>query len=222
MFNIQTQHKVAYDSPDHTHPWGAKRDNFSNLLLVDELKQYFGEDMSILDVGCSGGQMIVDFLESGVDKAIGIEGSDYSLKHERENWTKYAGTNLFTCDASKEYTILWNESPIKFDIITAWEVMEHFHPDDLDQVFKNFIHHIKPGGIIAFSVSTNSDKPSGVELHRTRWHPEKWHLFGSKFGFEPIGPIKSDQHYNYLFEYRLRGRTGAKGAYWTTMKYTGT
>jgi len=218
MYTVVTSHKVAVDSPDHTHPWGTKRDNTQNLKFVNELIGQYGEDMSLLDFGCAGGQMVVDFVERGVD-AVGIEGSDYSVKNNHPNWKKYHNKNLFTADFAKPLQIQFHGRSHKFNVITAWEVMEHFKQEDLSTVFTNIVSHLTPGGIFACSVSTNSDAPSGIELRRTRWHPKEWHKVASIYHLEPIGPVLSEQHYHYCFEYRLRGRTGAAGAYWTTMLY---
>ena len=86
----------------------------------------------------SGGGMIEDFVKDG-HYAIGLEGSDYSLRTQRAAWS-IIPDNLFTCDCSKPFQITYDNKPILFDIITAWEVMEHFHMNDLSQVFKKSFH----------------------------------------------------------------------------------
>jgi len=48
-----------------------------------------------------------------------------------------AGKNLFTCDITKPFEVVQGSQPVRFDLITAWEVLEHIGPDALDQVFRN-------------------------------------------------------------------------------------
>lgn len=56
----------------------------------------------------------------------------------------------------------------QFDLITAWEVLEHIKPERLGIVFENVINHLNPaGGIFQGTISLKADHPEGVELHQT-------------------------------------------------------
>ena len=48
-----------------------------------------------LDLGCSGGQLVIDYIDRG-HLGIGLEGSNYSVINKRANWPKYHNKNLFT------------------------------------------------------------------------------------------------------------------------------
>ena len=105
-----TEFPIAYDSPDHLIPHGTKNDNYTNEDFINEVHEYFKlnhelDKIKFMDLGCSGGQLAVDFHERG-NISIGLEGSDYSLKHERANWPKYYEKVLFTCDITKPYKIV--------------------------------------------------------------------------------------------------------------------
>src|SRR6266571_5500054 len=107
---VQTQHPVAFESPDHQAPWGTKYDNSTNRKFVLHMARMIcgpglKGDHAALDLGCSGGQLVKDFRDLGW-LAVGLEGSDYSLKNQRANWPTLAGRNLFTCDISKPFRVL--------------------------------------------------------------------------------------------------------------------
>ena len=80
---VITDYPVAYESKDHTEPWGTKGDNNTSLPYIEEIEKHFGgKKINFLDIGCSGGQLVVDLHNRG-HKSIGIEGSDYSAKAGR-------------------------------------------------------------------------------------------------------------------------------------------
>ena len=62
-FRLETKKTIAIDSPDHLCPVGCVNDNFSSPGLIDEVLQYFGDKkITALDLGCAGGQFVVDFI----------------------------------------------------------------------------------------------------------------------------------------------------------------
>jgi len=179
---VVTEHPVAFKSPDHLAPFGTMYDNSTNrgfILLLNEIvrQKGFGVDgPAYMDLGCSGGQLVKDFIDLNWT-AVGLEGSDYSLKHRRANWKTLAGKNLFTCDLTKPFQVQRNGQPLKFNLITAWEVMEHIHPNDLDQVFGNIRSHLAEGGYFIASTASYSSIQDGIELHQTRMTNSEWRKF---------------------------------------------
>lgn len=182
MTKIITKNPVALESPDHLFPWGTAYDNNTSDGFISEVENYFSnKKISYLDIGCSGGQLAVDFLNRG-HFSVGIEGSNYSLLNGRANWPTYYDKCLFTCDASKKYSIVDDEgNQIKFDCITAWEVVEHIYPEDLDTFFSNIVDHMHENSIFVGGISLVSDfhtcngayeKP--VEFHHSVFPREKW------------------------------------------------
>lgn len=168
---IKTLFPVALDSPDHITPVGTKNDNNTNLKLIDEIENYFKKSISFLDIGCSGGQFAVDFFERK-HLSVGIEGSDYSVKYERANWPDYYGKVLFTCDASKEYFITDDKDHlIFFDCISSWEVIEHIHPNRLDQFFQNIKNHMNKDSIFIGTISLRTDVD---KLHQSVFPENVW------------------------------------------------
>ena len=175
---VETKHPVAYESPDHKIPYGTARDNSTNgkfVLYMDELlhREFGDQTLRVMDLGCSGGQMVIDFLKLRW-MAFGIEGSDYSLKHRRANWKHYANRNLFTADITKPLHATINDQPATFHLITAWEVLEHIASVDLDALFENIRRHLEPGGYFIASTTSTPDVQNGIELHQTQWENSRW------------------------------------------------
>ena len=82
---LETAHPVAYTSNDHRFPWGTKNDNTRSPRFCAAIERHFGRRVSALDLGCSGGGIVFDFLLRG-HFAMGLEGSDFSLKTQRAEW----------------------------------------------------------------------------------------------------------------------------------------
>ena len=201
---VKTKYPVAFDSPDHIKPWGTKRDNTTNHAFIDEMHSHFKstEDLdtfNFLDLGCSGGQLVVDFAKRG-NLSVGLEGSDYSVIHGRANWPEYYNKNLFTCDVTKPYLVYNEGNQVFFNLITAWEVVEHIHPGDLGRFFLFISDNLLPGGIFLASISTKHDNVEGVELHQSVFSREEWNE--TKFN-EVLMGLPLELH-DYPFEHKVR------------------
>jgi len=179
--SVATSHPVAYSSPDHVAPFGTMYDNSTNRKFVMHMNEVIASQFktgprSFMDLGCSGGQLVADFKDIGWT-AVGLEGSDYSLKHKRANWATLANRNLFTCDITKPFQVMFDQKPLRFHLITAWEVLEHIHTSDLPQLFENISKHLTEGGIFIASTASGSSTMNGVELHQTQWTNDQWQRF---------------------------------------------
>jgi 2-polyprenyl-3-methyl-5-hydroxy-6-metoxy-1,4-benzoquinol methylase len=183
-FTLTTDKPVAYDSADHIAPWGTARDNSVeqrfNAKLTNWILPY---DLRLLDLGCSGGGQVRSFIEQGC-LAIGVEGSDFSMRQLRAEWATIPEF-LFTADITSPFAIRRDGSSetFRFTVITLWEVIEHIHRDALPQVWQNIERHLAPGGVVIMSVSNISDVQGGVELHQTRESPEWWQAELERNGF---------------------------------------
>ncbi len=186
MIKVITDFPVAFDSPDHLQPHGTANDNSTNIGFIEETIKYFNEQgkdtIKVLDIGCSGGQMIIDYHTRG-HVAVGIEGSDYSKKIKRANWQdEYTDKVLFTCDASRPYKIMDGTKRVVFDLITEWENIEHIGPDRLEQYCKNIISHMHENSIFCGSISTKGEEVNGVVLHQSVFNEDTWRgILGNYF-----------------------------------------
>jgi 2-polyprenyl-3-methyl-5-hydroxy-6-metoxy-1,4-benzoquinol methylase len=184
VIRLDTKHTVAFESPDHLIPWGTSRDNSTNKKFVRFMRERLEREFSnttcgVLDLGCSGGQLVADFRGLGW-LAVGLEGSDFSLKHGRANWPALVGKNLFTCDVAKPFKITADGQPAKFHLITMWEVLEHISTQDLPQLFDNIVSHLEKGGYFIASTTSAPDIHDGIDLHQTKWTNDQWQQWLSK------------------------------------------
>jgi cyclopropane fatty-acyl-phospholipid synthase-like methyltransferase len=180
MLWIKTANEVAVDSPDHLYPEGTKNDNTTSELFIDEVEYFFKTcrgkaNINFMDLGCAGGQLVVDFAKRG-HLAVGLEGSDYNIKNNGWNWPEYYQKNLFTCDITKPYEVYNDNERVYFDMITAWEVIEHISEKELYNVFFNIACNLKNNGIFVASISTQEgvNSVTGHVLHQSVHDKETW------------------------------------------------
>jgi SAM-dependent methyltransferase len=174
MIKVITNKPLAFDSPDFIKLWGAKNDNTKDPEFYDEIEQrYNGEKINYLDLGCSGGGLVADMHHRG-HFAVGLEGTDYSAKTGRAEWAELYNKNLFTADVTEPYAITVDDKPVLFDIISAFELVEHIHPTQLNRFFKHISNNLKHGGMFIASVSTKEDIIDGVVLHQSVFSEIDW------------------------------------------------
>ena len=197
---VKCEKEVAYDSPDHIHPEGTRKDNSVNRLFNKKLYRLFGEykQLRILDLGCSGGGFVKECIDGG-HIAIGLEGSDYSKKFKRAEW-RTIPENLFTCDITKDFDIYFNNKRMMFNVVTSWELLEHIKEKELIKLAENVKKHLSKDGIWIMSISTVSSKVNGVELHQTI-KPKKWWI--NKF--KEMGFIIKEDYRKYFRNQFVRG-----------------
>lgn len=192
QYTVQCERELAFESPDYLVPWGTRITNSSNQIFNKKLyglfrTLYFYEKhpyfriITLMDLGCGGGGFVESIIEDG-HIAVGLEGSDFSKKHKRGAWATKPD-HLFTCDIARDFQVFSDSSPLKFDVITCWEVMEHIDKVDLQSLCENVKKHLKEDGVWIMSISNFSDIVNGVELHQTRMPREWWIEFFRKFGF---------------------------------------
>jgi 2-polyprenyl-3-methyl-5-hydroxy-6-metoxy-1,4-benzoquinol methylase len=214
--HVDAQRRVAFNSPDHIHPHGTRRDNSRNPRFNVKLYWLFQQtktNLTILDLGCSGGGFVRDCLNDGC-LAVGLEGSDYSLKRRRAEWAVIP-EYLFVCDVTAPFEVTMrsgtNSSPqrLQFDVVTSWELLEHIAEPDLPTLADNVRHHLKPGGLWIMSIAPHHDKPAAAELHQTV-HPKSWWV--RKFG--QMGFQQLEGYVEYFNTQFVRGpKFGAPGSF---------
>ncbi len=187
-YTLTTAHPVALASPDHTHPRGTMLDNSTNAAF--NAKLYAMAPMvklSVMDLGCSGGGFVKSLIDDG-HAAIGVEGSDYSQRAKRAEWATIPD-NLFTADITKPFSVQCDGTPATFDVITAWEVIEHIAEADLVEVCSNVRRHLAPGGIWIMSVCPVSEDIDDVRYHQTIQPFIWWLEYFTAEGFDFHGDI---------------------------------
>lgn len=193
---LETDHPIAYESLDHLYPHGTIRDNTRYPRFVEKCEELLlpKRDLAFLDLGCSGGGMVLESALRG-HLSMGLEGSDCSKKEQRAEW-RLLGDRLQTCDITKPFYLRRLDNEIQqFDIITAWEVLEHIAEADLPQLFENIRNHLTDDGYFVGSIANwdDIDPVSGVNWHVTvhpyEWWAEKFNNAGFKICTEDFAVI---------------------------------
>ena len=210
QITIETEHPIAVDSLDHTQPLGSRIDNSSSWAFNRKLFELIpANDIRLLDLGCSGGGFVRSILEAG-GFAIGLEGSDYSLKRRRAEWGTIPN-HLFTADITKPFAIKnCSPEPVKFNVFCGWELMEHIPESDIPAVIENIRQHAEPGTLFIGSISSN------VEPHHCTAKPKSWWKdilcelgwtwipqYEDHFGFDVVrglGPDENNVSYSVVFQ----------------------
>ena len=189
-FALRTDAPIAADSPDHIVPWGTANDDTRDAHFNEKLYEFmaYHRPLYVLDLGCAGGGFVRSLLEDG-HFALGLEGSDYSQKRWRAQWGNIPH-HLKTCDITKPFAVLDRETSerVLFDVITAWEVIEHIPEADLDQLFRNILDHLKADGYFMGSVCTvpDVDPKTGANWHQSVYPREWWLERFRAAGFEVV------------------------------------
>lgn len=166
--NLVTDFPIAYESFDHIEPKGTAADNTHCMAFVTRVEELSnGRKIKFADLGCSGGGLVKDFIDNG-HEAIGIEGSDYSLRNKRAEWATIPD-HLTTADITKPFFIVSDGVTGQCDIITAWDVLEHISENDLGVLIGNIRNNLKTGGLFVASVATFEDHPHHVTLKEKDW-----------------------------------------------------
>jgi len=212
---VATEREVAYLSPDHIMPWGTRRDNNTNLRFNHKLYRLYPNPvdgiLKVLDMGCSGGGFVKTLLDDGC-LAVGLEGSDYSKKHRRAEWATIPDF-LFTCDITADFEVSVESHTagqrLRFEVVTAWELIEHIAESDLSKVAANVAKHLMPEGLWIMSVSTREEIINGVRLHQTV-RPRPWWIET----FQSLGFKHLESYVHYFNTQFVRGpKYGAPGSF---------
>ena len=209
---IVTEKPVACDSPDHLMPHGTANDNSTNRAFNRKLTNWLSPvKLRVLDLGCSGGGFVKSILDQG-GFAVGVEGSDYSKVRGRAEWATIPD-HLFTADITEKFQLFGvdetgREIPLLFDLVTAWEFIEHISTNNLPAVFDNISRHLAKSGVVIMSVSPAEEVIQGVELHLTVQKRDWWLKKFAELGFQ-----QHDRAVAYFRDDWVRGGSNAPGSF---------
>jgi SAM-dependent methyltransferase len=176
LFSVGTSAPVAVNSDDHKWPRGAIYDSSQNRGFNVKVRGLFpaGAEIRLLDLGCAGGGLVRSFLEDGC-LAVGVEGSDIPRMFRLAEWDN-CPHHLLTGDLTHPFSIQDRQgTPMAFNLVTAWEVLEHIPAESVPVLVRNISSHLSPGGFFIGSVDTAPDgNPlTGAVYHRTL-RPKDW------------------------------------------------
>lgn len=179
MIKIVTEYPVAVDSFDHQNPKGAKGDNLENQDAVNKTVEKLGKDINYLDLGTAGGGIVKQFLGKDIHISLGIDGSDCNVISPRAAWIDIPD-NLFTADISKPFHFEDDGEKVLFDLVSAFDVLEHLKEFELPGLLENLVSNIKVGGFFMASIANFSDE----NYHHTLQEKDWWIELFAKYDFE--------------------------------------
>jgi len=183
---LRTEHLIAAASHDHRFPRGTATDNTRYPRFVRACERVMGRKLTVLDIGCAGGGLVLDFVLEG-HRAFGVEGSDVSERALRAEW-RLLRDRLFTADATQPFRLMDGPNRLRCDVVCAWEVMEHILEQLLPGLLSNVSDHLKSDGLFVGSVAMfpDADPKTGAVWHVTLHDRDWWRTEFARAGLEMI------------------------------------
>lgn len=207
---LETTHPIALMSNDHLVPDSTSEGLVRPTTFVTHCMDVLGKDIRCLDLGVGAAGLVFEYIANGLT-AVGIDGSDYCRKNRIGYWPVLPN-NLYTCDITHPFCFKWpDQSRVRFDLITMWEVLEHISENNLNALLRNVREHLGKDGYFIGSISLieyldESGIPYHVTLKNKPWWNDKFqengmlivddHPFNLSFFCRGNGPRFQDFH-NY-------------------------
>ncbi len=161
--NYATNFQDAPKTFDETAAWQwgrAQRYYLRNWLPQDK-------SAKVVDLACGGGKLLYFFKRMGYSDITGVDISPEQVKLARQ-----VMPNVDEADVLE-----WLEAhPAGFDLITGFDIVEHFHKDEVLRFLDACHVALKPGGRLILQ-TPNADSPWGT-VHR-------YNDFTHEVGFNP-------------------------------------
>lgn len=126
------------DSAEHI----KKMDRLYSQIIADHFPA--DKNASILDVGCGMGFLLLSLRNAGYGTLTGIDTDEEQVRSCQEK-----KLNVSLVQDSINYL---NNSLSKFDIITAFDVLEHIPPSEQISFLKAINNALTPGGLVILTV----------------------------------------------------------------------
>ena len=125
------------------------------------------KNAACLDLGCGPGNVLYLLSQEGYRNICGVD-----VSPEQAEVAKRICANV-TCADAKDYLEGFREN---FNLIIAFDMIEHFQKDELLELFDDMKKALKPGGTLIVQ-TPNAESPWGL-MHR-------YHDFTHELAFDP-------------------------------------
>ena len=141
--------------------WGRAYRHYLRGWLPDD------KNAEIVDLACGGGKLLYFFKRMGYTDITGVDISPEQVRLARQATPSVDEANVLE----------WLEAhPAGFDLITGFDIVEHFHKDEVLRFLDGCHAALKPGGRLVLQ-TPNADSPWGT-VHR-------YNDFTHEVGFNP-------------------------------------
>jgi len=185
MIYFKSEGKLPTYSKDFTEPKGAAHDNSGSTYFTEAIEKTFkGEQIYYLDLGCAGGQLVKDMHDKR-HFSFGIEGSPFQRDEKKNNWPLIPN-NLFVADITEKFRFYsydenGQSTKILFDVISAWDVLEHVPEDRLPGLIENLTKNLKPNGFFVCGIADFEDEGYHVTVQNKEWWIKLFENYKMKF-----------------------------------------
>jgi 2-polyprenyl-3-methyl-5-hydroxy-6-metoxy-1,4-benzoquinol methylase len=154
---MPTEYRKIIYSKYHTTQSGRDKDI---EILLHKQADFFSKEIlpffpdskkcSILDIGAGNGSFLLACKQNGYTNCIGLDLSPEQVKIGQS----FGINELLEADA-----LNWmKQNPGKYDVVTAFDLVEHLTKDELMEMISAIVNSLKPGGIFIFR-TPNLDCP---------------------------------------------------------------
>jgi len=189
LASMKTTPVIFIDAPETFNEtvawqWGRAQRYYLRHWLPED------KDAQIVDLACGGGKLLYFFKRMGYTNITGVDISPEQVKLARQ----------VTPDVEEANVLDWLEAhPASFDLITGFDIVEHFHKDEVLRFLDACHGALKPGGRLILQ-TPNAESPFGMSIrygdftHEVGLNPNALSRLLSLTGFQWIesretGPI---------------------------------
>ncbi len=142
----------------NTHNPGGGETNYTDLV-VSLIKKRLNKGSSVFDIGCASGNLLYELAVNGYD-IEGIDVSDELIKMAKDKLRLVSKSN------SVNQSDIVSYNPQKpFDCIVMDNVIEHFHPDSVDDILQKCHKMLKKDGYIVILTPHKFSGPHDISKH---------------------------------------------------------
>ncbi len=172
--------------------------------LVDLLAQILAEDENVLEVGCGRGYTCLT-LAPQVKTIVGTDVTDSVLTEAQQVLEQHEVKNAAIVKVSA-FELCSHFEAETFDSAISIEVVEHLHPEDAEEHFRQIFRVLKPGGKYIVVMPNRLDGPHDItrdvfpEMHEAIG----FHLNESTYA--QMAPTMREIGFNRFYSFhRIRG-----------------
>jgi cyclopropane fatty-acyl-phospholipid synthase-like methyltransferase len=197
VIRFYTDHLHPLYSKDYTEPKGGAHDNTGSDFFVD---CFNNKTINYLDLGCAGAALVESMFNKG-HNSFGIDGSDSQKKQGLNSWGRIP-ERLFNADITEPFHFVDEDTneKFKFNVISAWDVMEHLYEDKLPGFCDNLKNNLKSDGYFVCGIADFEDEGYHVTIHNKEW----WIDMFDKNGLVLITDTFDEVARNSSFNLKLR------------------